>query len=241
MALERQAECCGDCSWIFSELGPEQRDQIRKMCRSLEYQKGEVIFQEGEPAFGIYIICEGKVKLAKHSLKGKKQILKLLGRGEILGEKTLFDREVYTAYAKTLERTRVHLIERAPFIAFLRENPEVTLNFIEKLARELKGFQDKLMETSYEGSLERLARLLLMMGNRYGVETENGLDIGVELSRQELAELAGISTETAIRMLSRLKQRGLIGIEGTKIYLKQKEELTQLAEPFLVGLKENLL
>ncbi|OGF54785.1 MAG: hypothetical protein A2Z21_09020 [Candidatus Fraserbacteria bacterium RBG_16_55_9] len=241
MPTPLRKECCGECSWLFSGLGSETLEAIREMSRSLQYPKGEVVFQEGEPAFGLYIICKGKVKLAKHSLRGKKQILKLLGPGEILGEKTLFDREVYTAYAETLEETTLHFIEREPFIAFLRGHPEVALKFIEKLARELKGFQDKLMEASYEGSLERLARLLLLMGKQYGVQTGKGLDIGMELSRQELAELAGVATETAIRMLSRLKDRGLIALEGSKIYIVDREGLSKLAEPFLIALKENLL
>lgn len=241
MPVPHHRECCGECSWLFADLDAQTLEKIRKMSRSLQYPKGEVIFQEGEPAFGLYIICKGKVKLAKHSLRGKKQILKLLGPGEVLGEKTLFDREVYTAYAETLEETTLHFIEREPFMAFLREHPEVTLRFVEKLARELKAFQDKLMEASYEGSLERLSRLLLLMGKQYGVQTEQGLDIGLELSRQELAELAGVATETAIRMLSRLKDRGLIALEGSKIYIVDREGLSKLAEPFLITLKENLL
>ncbi len=211
------------------------------MSRTLQFGRREVIFHEGEPAYGLYIVCKGKVKLAKHSLKGKKQILKLLGPGEILGEKTLFDREVYTAYAETLEETELHFIQREPFVEFLREHPEVALRLIEKLSRELKAFQGKLMEASYEGSLERLARLLLLIGNKYGRETEKGLDIGVRLSRQELAEMAGISTETAIRVLSRMKQRGLLALEGSKIYLLDREGLEELADPLLVPLKENLL
>ena len=236
-----RVDCHGECSWLFSGLGEKALEKLRSMSRTLHYERGQVIFEEGEPAFGLYIICRGKVKLAKHSLKGKKQILKLLGPGEILGEKTLFDREVYTAYAETLEATTLHFIEREPFLEFLRTYPEVALRLLEKLSRELKAFQDKLMEASYEGSLERLARLLLMMARKYGRETPKGWEVGVELSRQELAELAGISTETAIRVLSRMRERGLIALEGHKIYILDKEGLARLAEPFLVTLKENLL
>ena len=238
---ESRTACCGECSWLFAGLGREAREKLHSMCRTLHFERHQVIFEEGEPAYGLYIVCEGKVKLAKHSLKGKKQILKLLGPGEILGEKTMFDREVYTAYAETLEDTTLHFIEREPFLAFLREHPEVALRLIEKLSRELKAFQGKLMEASYEGSLERLARLLLMMGRRYGRETEKGLDIGIQLSRQELAELAGISTETAIRVLARMKERGLIALEGSKIYILDREGLSELAGPFFITLKENLL
>jgi CRP/FNR family transcriptional regulator len=234
-------DCRGECSWIFAGLDVGGIAEIRAMSRPITYEKGEIIFQEGEPAFGFYIICSGKVKLAKHSLGGKRQILKLLGPGEMLGEKTMFDREVYTAYAKTLEKTKVNFLEREAFIDFLRRYPSVSFKIIEKLSRELKGFQSKLIETSYEGSAERLARLLLLMSEDYGMEEDGGLYIGVDLSRTELAEMAGISPETAIRTLSRMKERGIIALKGHKIYILDKESLSEIAEPFQVALRENLL
>lgn len=233
--------CLGECAQIFRDAGPQVIEKIRGMSRTLYYPRGEIVFQEGEKAFGLYIICAGKVKLAKHAPHGKKQILKLLGPGEILGEETMFDRDVYTAYARTLEDSRLHFLEREPLLELLRRHPEVALRFIRKLAQEIKGFQDKLIETSYEGSLERMARLLLLMGGKYGIETDRGLDIGVELTRQELAELAGISTETAIRILSRLRDRGLVALEGHRIYILDREALNELVEPFLVTLQENVL
>ncbi len=228
-------------SWIFSDLDQAGLEELKKLLRPIEYDKGEVIFQEGEPAFGLYIICEGRVKLAKRSSKGKRQILKLLGPGELLGEKTMFDQETYTAYAKTLEPTKVYFIERTAFLDFLRRHPEVALKLIEKLARELKAFQNRLLETSYEGSMERLARLLLTVGDNCGVEEDGKLYIGLELSRAELAEMAGISPETAIRTLSRLRERGLIETAGHKIYILDREGLEELAEPFQPVTKENLL
>ena len=158
-----------------------------------------------------------------------------------MGEKTMFDNEIYTAHAKTLEKTTLHFIERNAFVGFLREHMDVALRLIEKLCREIKGFQDKLVEIAYEDSNERLARLLLLIAKEYGVETSKGTDTGIELSRADLAELAGISTETAIRTLSRFKDQGMIALDGSKIFLVDKERLTKLAEPFLVALKENLL
>jgi CRP-like cAMP-binding protein len=226
-------ECRGECSWIFSDLDEKGLKELRAMARPVSYDKGELIFQEGEPAFGFYVICTGKVKLAKYSPTGKKQILKLLGPGEILGEKTMFDREVYTAYAQTLEPTRMNFYQREPFIAFLEKYP--------KVSREIKAFQDRLIETSYGGSEERLARLLLMMAQVYGTQEERGMYVGVDLSRSELAELAGISTETAIRTLSAFKERGYVDLEGHKIYLRDRESLSKIAEPFEIRLKENLI
>jgi len=223
-------ECEGGGPWIFSSLSEEGQKELGRLLRPIDYDKDEVIFQEGEPAFGLYVICRGRVKLTKRSSKGKRQILKLVGPGEILGEKTMFDQEVYTAFAKTLEPTRLYFIERNAFIDFLYRHPQVAINLIEKLARELKSFQNRLIEISYEGSTERLARLLLKVGEVCGVEEDQRLYLGVELSRAELAEMAGVSTETAIRVLSRLRERGLIELEGHKIYIRDREGLERLAE-----------
>ncbi len=238
---EHPADCRGECSWVFANLEEKGLKELRAMARPVSYDKGELIFQEGEPAFGFYMICAGKVKLAKHSPQGKKQILKLLGPGEMLGEKTMFDREVYTAYAQTLESTKMNFYQREPFISFLERHPSVALKIIEKLSLEIKAFQDRLIETSYEGSDERLARLLLMMAQVYGVPEERGVYVGVDLSRSELAELAGISTETAIRTLSSFKEQGYVELEGPKIYIRDRERLSKIAEPFEIKLKENLI
>lgn len=233
--------CEGEGPWIFSVLSEEGQRELASLLRPIEYDKDEVIFQEGEPAFGLYIICRGRVKLAKRSSKGKRQILKLVGPGEFLGEKTMFDQEVYTAFAKTLEPTKLYFIERGAFLDFLLRHPQVAINLIEKLARELKSFQNRLLEISYEGSTERLARLLLKVGEVCGVKEDRRLYLGVELSRAELAEMAGISTETAIRTLSRLRERGLIDLEGHKIYIRDREGLERLAEPSSPLSRENHL
>lgn len=230
-----------EISWIFADLDPQGLEELKGLMRTIEYDKGEVIFQEGEPSFGLYIIRSGRVKLAKRSPKGKRQILKLLGPGELLGEKTMFDRETYTAYAKTLEPTTVYFIEREAFLDFIRRHPSVALRLIEKLARELKAFQNRLLEASYEGSLERVARLLLTVERSCGIPEGDRIYLGLELSRAELAEMAGISPETAIRTLARLKERGLIETEGHKIYILDRAGLEELAEPFFPVTKENLL
>jgi len=235
------AQCRGECSWLFAELDPHALDRLYQLSRTVQYGPSEMIFQEGEPAFGLYIICAGKVKLSKYASHGKKQILKLLGPGEILGEKTMFDRDVYTAHAKTLETTTLHFFERNEFLDFVKHFPQVGLRLLEKLSREIKGFQSKLVEIAYEGSTERLARLLLLIAKEYGFSVEQGTDIGLELSRADLAELAGISTETAIRTLSKFKERGLIDMEGHRIVLLDKAKLLKISEPFVVALKENLL
>ncbi len=215
---------------IFSDLKEKDLEKLRESTRKIKYGQGEIIFQEGAPAFGFYLIFEGMVKLVKRSMRAKSQILKIVGPGEILGETTLFDKGSHNAYAKTLEPVVVGFIERGDFFYFLERHPKTIFRLYERLAEELKAFQNKLAERSYSSSKERLARLILYLGKS-----------GVELSRAELAEMAGVSSKTAIRTLSELESRGIIAIESRKIKILREDYLLKIMEPFPVDLHANLI
>ncbi|MCX6096284.1 MAG: Crp/Fnr family transcriptional regulator [Candidatus Bipolaricaulota bacterium] len=215
---------------IFSDLKDKDLEKLREGVRRIQYGPGEIIFQEGAPAFGFYLIFEGMVKLVKRSMRAKSQILKIIGPGEILGETTLFDKGSHNAYAKTLGPVLVGFIERGDFFYFLERHPKTVFRLYEKLSAELKAFQNKLAERSYSSSKERLARLILHLGKS-----------GVELSRAELAEMAGVSSKTAIRTLSELESRGIIAIESRKIRIIREDYLQKIMEPFSVDLNANLI
>lgn len=214
----------------FSDLGPKDLTALESLVRHIKYGQGEIVFQEGAPAFGFYLIYEGRVKLVKRTLGGKKQILKLAGPGETIGETTLFDKGVHIAYAKTLTRSEVGFLERGDFFAFLERHPTVIFRLFEKLSEELKAFQCKLAERSYNGSKERLARIILKLG-----------ESGIELSRTELAEMAGVSSKTAIRTLGELEDRGVISVNDRAISVIDSESLQKMAEPFPFVLSDSLI
>jgi len=215
---------------VFSDLGPKDAAVLDNLVRRIRYGQGEIIFQEGAPAFGFYLVFEGRIKLVKRTLGGKKQILKLVGPHETVGETTLFDKGVHIAYAKTLTKSEVGFIERGDFFGFLERHPTVVFRIFEKLSEELKAFQCKLAERSYNGSKERLARIILKLG-----------ESGVELSRTELAEMAGVSSKTAIRTLGELEDRGVIAVNDRAITVLDPDSLQQMAEPFPFALPDNLI
>lgn len=233
--------CPHACTYIFSGLSEAARQELASLMRPIHVEAGELIFHEGLPAFGLYIVCEGKVKVAKRVKAGHSQILKLLGPGQILGEKTVFDRETYTCYAKALEPSRLMFIAREDFLAFIKKYPDVALRLIEKLSRELKAFGDKLVEITARSAKERMARVLLELARAFGKGTPEGLDIGVELPRSELGEMAGVSTETSVRILSEFRERGILALPGRRIIILRLEELQSLAHPFRTFVRENLL
>lgn len=245
MEMDRARKCteCRReyCSWIFSGLNDQEFSQFTQLVKHVQYESGETIFQEGALAFGLHIVCRGKVKVTGKAPCGKRQILKILGAGEVLGEEALFSEGSYSAFARTLEPSTLAFVPKESFLEFTAAHPSVTLNLVEKLSRELVAFQGKLVEVAYESSEERLARLLVAMGERFGREEGRELDIGLNLSRAELAELAGIAPETAIRTLSRLREQGLLQLEGHQINILDLDGLKRLARPLLVEVRENLL
>ncbi len=240
-AQELCRACKHECSYLFAGLPQAARLELASLMRPLELDAGELVFYEGLPAHGLYILCEGKIKVAKRLKGGRSQILKLLAPGEVLGEKTLFDQETYTCYAKALEPSRLMFIAREDFLAFMRKYPDVAFRLIEKLSRELKAFGDKLVEISAHSAKERVARVLLELARAFGRETQEGLDLGVELPRAEIAEMAGVTTETAVRVLSEFKERGILALPGRRIVILKPGELQSLAHPFRTFLRENLI
>ena len=215
---------------IFSDLKEKDLQKLKENMRKIQYGRGEIIFMEGAPAFGFYLVFEGLIKLVKRSMRAKSQILMIVGPGEILGETTLFDKGSHNAYAKTLEPVVVGFIERGDFFFFLERHPKTIFRLYEKLSEELKAFQNKLAERSYASSKERLARLILHLGKNE-----------VELSRAELAEMAGVSSKTAIRTLSELESRGIIAIESRKIKILRDDYLQKIMEPTSLNMSPNLI
>jgi len=219
--------------WLFKGLNPSLQDQIMKLSRLVEYGAHEEVFHEGEPTFGFYLITSGIVKLSKRTSSGKKMILHIFSAGEILGAETVFGGDVYDCHAETMEPATLHFIERRAFLDILRESSEIAIHFIEQLSQDMRMFESKLVETAYEGSNERVANLLLRLAERYGCTTPNGTDVGLELKRGELAEMAGLTTETTIRTLRKFEQRGWLQLHRNRVVLLEIEALENLAEDYL--------
>lgn len=215
---------------VFVDLKQEELAKLESLVRRIEYGEDELIFMEGAPAFGFYLVFKGAVKLVKRSAKGKSQILKIVGPGGLVGETTLFDKGLHNAYAKTLIPSTVGFIERGDFFYFLEHHPRVVFRFYEHLSLELKAFQNKLAERSYSSSKERLARLILALDR-----------LGLELSRAELAEMAGVSSKTAIRTLGELESRGIISVNNRRINVLKEDYLKRLVEPFPLQLDESVV
>lgn len=242
------APAMGDCSELqkcvfFGELDKRALAELHKGVRTITYGPGDLIFQEGGPSAGFYIILSGLVQYGKHAgRRGRRRILKLLGPGDVLGEEMLFQSEVCACpgYARALTETVLAFIERSTFVDFFKRYPVVLHRLCEYLSRQLRVFECKLVELAYEPVEQNLVRLLVILMERFGVCTKEGISLEMPLSRQELAELLGIHLDTVIHELSKLREQGLIALSDHKIVITAPKRLQELAEPKTTCLDEKL-
>lgn len=192
------------------------------------YKKGDVVFQEGTYPFGIYCVNTGKIKLSHSGDDGREQIVRLAKPGDIIGYKALLSAEKYTASAIALDDSSVCFIPKDLFISILQKDANLSFEMMRIIASELRKAETKITHLAQKPVRERLAETLLFIKETYGVE-QDGTTLNVRLSREEIANLVGTATESAIRLLSEFKKDGLIELQGKKIRLLNPEEITRTA------------
>lgn len=192
------------------------------------YKKGQVIFHEGAYPFGMYCINTGKIKLSHSGDDGREQIIRLVKAGDIMGYKALLSGERYTATAIALEDSSICFIPKDLFMDVLRKDASLSIEMMRILSSELRKAELKITHLAQKPVRERLAETLLFIRETYGVEAD-GQTLNVRLSREEIANLVGTATESAIRLLSEFKKDGMIELEGKKIRLTDVEEIIKTA------------
>lgn len=177
---------------------------------------------------GLYCINSGKVKIYQRGYEGKEQIIRLAKNGDILGYRALISGEGYSATATAIEDSKICLIPKEVFYELLQSNAEITKSMMKLLANELKDAESKITNLAQKPVIERLAEALLMLKEYYGnQEDDNSLNINI--TREEIANIIGTATETAIRLLSELKKEGILDLSGKKITIINNDSLMKLA------------
>mgnify|MGYP000347595332 CR=1 FL=1 len=219
---------CQDCtnnSSTFSCLSSEEKDELSVDKGNNFYKKGQTIFYEGNHPHGLYCIHSGKVKISKLGEEGKEQILRLAGKAETLGYRALLGNEPYKATATALEDSYVCYLSKRQFFELITKNNNLCLNMIHTLADDLRDSEQKLLDISQLTAKERISSALLILKDKFGYQ-EDGKTIDVKLTRRELGEFSGVTTETTIRTLSELNKENVIELKGKEIQILDEKNLT---------------
>ena len=215
----------------FSSLKALNKEELLKMaeCKtSVTIKKGDLIFEEGENVNGIYCVKDGICKLTKLSPNGKDHIVKLVKKGELLGQRSLISDEPVNLSATALEDMEVCFIPKSEIMGFFDSNNQFSMNVMKTICGDLKEADDMMVNLAQKSVKERLAITLLYLEETFGKNDDNSLKI--QLSRDELASMIGTATESCIRLLSDFNKLDLIELNGKKIILKNAGKLKKMGE-----------
>lgn len=214
---------------VFHTLPPEPLAMFNQFKVTNFYKRGQIIFHEGNHPQGLYCIFSGKVKLYKTADNGRQQIVRMAQAGNILGYRSLFADEPYQATAEAMEDSSICFIEKRAFFPLISKYPTLAMEIIKKLAKELGRAEDRIRDLALKTADQRLAELLLMLKETYGVQEPAGWRLNISLSRQEIAEMIGTAPETVIRLLGDFRSKGLLEFKGKEIYLLDSDGLLDMA------------
>jgi CRP-like cAMP-binding protein len=202
--------CSSRSNCIFCDLDDLHITELNQMQQRSVYAKGSVICTEGNQPQGVYIICSGQVKLSIYSSDGRAVIVGIAASGDVLGVKALLSGKPHNLTAETLEMTQLCFIRKDDFLGFLKRNGDVSLRLAQRLSNELYEAYLEVRDVALKKSYQRLAELLLRLGQSYGELTPKGTILKISLSQEELAEMIGTSRRTLTRALTKLRHLGLI-------------------------------
>jgi CRP-like cAMP-binding protein len=207
---------------IFSSLNDDELGELADLARERSFMPNEFIFWDGDTPDWFYVVAEGKVKVLKHSSSGREFIIAFFGPGEMVGEVAVFENKPYPASAQAVAETRVIGVKREDFLSFLANRPQVALKIINILGGRLRDAQNRLRDLAGERVEQRIASVLVMLSAKLGLT--------LPFTRQEIADMAGTAPETTIRVLSQLKDRGIIRSTRGKVFILDEKKLRLLGE-----------
>ncbi|MCC6691410.1 MAG: response regulator [Bacteroidia bacterium] len=190
-----------------------------------KYKKKDVIYSEAGYPSGVYLVVKGKVKAFKTNDDGKELITSLYKEGDFFGYADLLEERTYNESTAVLEDAEVNIIPKEDFYSLIFKNTEVAKRFIKLLANDLIEKENQLLKLAYNSVRKRVAEALTTLQKRYTAGDDN---FKMAISREDVANMAGTSTETAIRMLSDFKEEKLIEIKGSTITLLHIEKLERM-------------
>ncbi len=209
---------------LFSELSREQIASLRLQEVDRVYKKGESLFEEGGYPKALYVVYKGIVKIHKYGTNGKEQITRLASAGDLIGYRSILNEEQYSASASAVEETCLFKIPSDAFITLIKENSDFALKVMKMLAEDLRNAEKQVIDMAQKSVREKVAEALILLSDKFGVN-EHTAALNSILTRKEIGDIAGVTTESAIRTISDFNKEQIIEIEGKRILIKDVTKL----------------
>ena len=194
---------------LFADLAPEELRRIADLGVPRSYERGEVLFREGDRGDTCFVIRSGAVRITRTS-GGRTITLAEMRVGEMFGELAMFDREVRSATVEAIEPTTAVALLAGDLRRVLLEHPEVAVKMLGSLTRRLRAANEQVARQSFDTVAGRVARALLAQVEARRRDGAGERDVLVEITQSDIAQLAGSSRESASRFLAELERAGIL-------------------------------
>ena len=209
---------------LLRSVSPQLREDLTAKASRENFDPDERIFTEGEEAAFLPIVVSGKVKMIHFLEPGKEVIIGIFEGGEMFAVPPVFDGKTYPSTAVAMEASELLLLNRDDFLELIRESSEFAFAVIEWMCEMLREKTSTIQNLATSAPDHRVAHILIKLAGR---EEASG-PVRIALRRQDIAEMAGLTTETTIRVIRRLAEKGLVRIERGKIVIDSTEGLSRL-------------
>jgi CRP/FNR family transcriptional regulator len=210
---------------IFSGLTESELAFLAQRAVPRRYSAGEIVFGEGEPCSGLYVVESGHVRIFKSSANGREQVLSIDGPGSSIAELPVFDGGSYPASVAAVEDATLLFVSKQDFQALCLAHPQVALKVLRVVGARLRRLVGIIEELSFTTVRHRLASFLLRLAQKEGRHTSDGVVILLPISNQELASQIGTVRELVSRNLSRLQAEGMLIMDGRSVTIRNLKAL----------------
>jgi DNA-binding response OmpR family regulator len=211
---------------IRHSSGEAMLQKIKENRTTNRFKKKQIIYNEGNHPLRLFYVEKGKVKTYKTNDDGKELVIGLYNEGDFLGYNALLERNVYKETAEALEETELAVIPKDEFEDLVNNNREVMQKFIQLLAKNVSEKEEQLLGLAYNSLRKKVAEALVSLYEKFNPQKK--ADFRIDLSRENLATIAGTSKESLIRTLSDFKDEGLVDIREGDIVIRNLKKLENL-------------
>lgn len=210
---------------LFADLSETELTFLAQRAVPRKFSAGEIVFSEGDPCAGMYVVESGHIRIFKASAGGREQVLGIDGPGGSVAELPVFDGGNYPASVSAVEDSTLLFISKRDFHALCVAHPQVALKVLRVVGARLRKLVGIIEELSFTTVRNRLAAFLVRLARREGTRVDGGIEVTLPASNQELAAQIGTVRELVSRNLSRFQSEKLIQIDGRRIVIADLKAL----------------
>ena len=213
---------------LFDGISQAEMQEMERITRMQEVKKRQPLYLPGDPSSNVYLLKQGRVKIANSAPSGREVTFEILEPGEVFGELDVLEDSPRTTGAEALDDTLICVIRREDFDRYLAMHPTMTVKLTKLIGLRLRKIQSRVEDLVFRDVPARLAHLLLELANAEGLQEKGGVRIKAKLTHQEMANLIGCSRETVSTTLSQFREQGLIRVDGRAITVSNIQGLSRL-------------